>query len=1142
MKKCLVLILSVIAAFVAAISLTACGKVDFTVKFSVDGETYASVSTGGSEVIKMPADPQKDGYTFDGWFWDDGVWARPFTANSLLNEPLKSDMTVYAKFSVNHSHTFNKQVAEEKYLKSKATCTAKAVYYYSCECGAASEIKTFEYGDKLPHTFDNQIENEHYLKSAATCTAKAVYYYSCECGEKGEQTFEYGELKDHTFNGTHTCAVCGYYSDAIMYTEISSKNLIVNGNEIKGKVANSQTTFSFINDIEVADGANYAVYSDLACVQPVPSKTIGLIDGDNVCYILVTNGNDINLYTVTVRRRPIYTVAFDTSGGTSIDSQQVEEDSLAAKPADTEKTGYEFKGYDYDFSKPIVENTTINAKWQIITYKISYVLNGGVNNVDNLTLYTIEDKVKLKPASDKLGYTFKSWDNGGVIEKGSTGDKTFTANWQVITYKISYVLNGGINNTDNPTTYTIEDKIELKSAVSNKLGYSFASWDNGGKIEKGSTGDKTFTANYTTDVKLSSDGTTVTGLNNAVSDLVILSEYDGVKVTRIGAYAFRGCTSLTSITIPDSVTSIGDYAFYGCRSLTSITVNANNKNYKSVDGNLYSKDGKTLIQYAIGKTNTLFTIPDCVTSINGYAFYGCTKLTSVTIGDSVTSIGDYAFENCYSLTSVDIPVGVTSIDDFAFSYCSKLTSVNIPDSVTSIGDCAFKDCTSLTSITIGNGVTSIGSSAFYGCSSLTSVTIGNSVTSIGNSAFYGCTSLTSITIPNGVTSIGSSVFYECSKLTSVTIGDGVTSIGDWAFENCKSLTSVTIGDSVTSIGYYAFNGCASLTSITIPDSVTSIGGSAFRDCTSLTIVTIGNGVTSIGNSAFENCSSLTSITIPDSVTWIGCRAFCGCTSLNYNEYDNACYLGNDNNPYFVLIKAKSEGITDCNISEKCKFICDYAFYDCTSLTSIDIPDGVTSIGDEVFNGCSKLTSVTIGDGVTSIGSGVFYECSSLTNVTIGNSVTSIDAYVFENCTSLTSITIGDSVTSIGMSAFKDCTSLTSINVNDNNKAFKSIDGNLYSKDGKTLIQYAIGKTNMLFTIPDCVTRISGYAFYGCTKLTSITIPDGVTSIGGGAFYGCTSLETINYKGTEEQWNSISKDNGWNYGTGSYTINYNYVEN
>ena len=595
LKRLLIVLLAVLSSVMAILSLTACGKVDFAVKFSVDGVEYATVSTGGSEVIKMPTDPQKDGYTFDGWFWDDGVWARPFTANSLLNEPLKSDMTVYAKFSVNHSHNFNKQVATEPYLKSAATCTAKAVYYFSCECGEKGE-QTFEYGDKLPHTFDKQIVDETYLKSAATCTAKAVYYFSCECGEKGEQTFEYGELKDHTFNGTHTCAICGYYNNTLIKTEILSKNLSVSGNEVKGKVANAQATFSFINDIEVADGATYTVCTDLACTKPVLSKTINLSVGDNLCYILVSKGNDINLYTVTVRRRPIYTVAFNSNGGTEIKSQQIEEDSLVAKPADPAKTGYEFKDYDYDFNKPIVENTTINAKWEAVKYKITYELNGGVND------------------------------------------------------------------TENPTTYTIEDKIELKPATSCKLGYSFASWDNGGVIEKGSTGDKTFTANYTADVKLSSDGTTVTGLNNAVSHLVILPEYNGVKVTSIGETAFYGCNSLTSITIPDSVTSIGSNAFRGCSSLSNIT------------------------------------IPISVTSIGDYTFYGCSKLTSIIIPDSVTSIGSSAFSCCSSLTSITIGDSVTSIGYYAFEFCFKLTSVTIGKEVTSIGNYAFHRCNSLTTL------------------------------------------------------------------------------------------------------------------------------------------------------------------------------------------------------------------------------------------------------------------------------------------------------------------------------------------------------------------------------------------------------------------------------------------------------------
>ena len=263
------------------------------------------------------------------------------------------------------------------------------------------------------------------------------------------------------------------------------------------------------------------------------------------------------------------------------------------------------------------------------------------------------------------------------------------------------------------------------------------------------------------------------------------------SVTSIGNYAFYNCYSLTSVTIPDSVTSIGDEAFYNsysltsvtigndvtsigesafywCHSLTSIKVSENNSYYKSVDGDLYTKDGKTLIQYAIGKTATTFAIPDSVTSIGNYAFYNCYSLTSVTIPDSVTSIGDEAFYNSYSLTSVTIGNDVTSIGESAFFNCSSLTSMTIPDSVTSIGEGAFSDCGSLTSVTIGNGVTSIGDWAFSSCSSLKSVNIPDSVTSIGNLAFY-----------------------ECYSLKSVTIGNGVTSIGDWAFEYCRRLTSVT---------------------------------------------------------------------------------------------------------------------------------------------------------------------------------------------------------------------------------------------------------------------------------------------------------------------------------------------------------------
>ena len=307
----------------------------------------------------------------------------------------------------------------------------------------------------------------------------------------------------------------------------------------------------------------------------------------------------------------------------------------------------------------------------------------------------------------------------------------------------------------------------------------------------------------------------ITGLKDTTLTKIIIPD----NVTAIGERAFDFCDSLTSVEIPNSVTSIGDWAFNSCYSLTSITVDINNTAYKSIDGNLYSKDGKTLIQYAIGKTATSFTIPDSVTSIGAEAFYDCNSLTSVVIGDSVTSIGERAFAYCNSLTSVVIGDSVTSIGESAFESCRRLTSVVIGDSVTSIGFSAFYNCSSLTRVVIPDSVTSIGSSAFYNCSSLKCNIDGN-LKYLGNSsnpyvylADTTSTSIPSAKINDNCKFIGSHAFEHCRSLTSVVIPDSVTSIGSYAFEYCDSLTSIVIGDSVTSIGNFAFSGCDSLTSV-----------------------------------------------------------------------------------------------------------------------------------------------------------------------------------------------------------------------------------------------------------------------------------------------------------------------------------------
>jgi len=447
---------------------------------------------------------------------------------------------------------------------------------------------------------------------------------------------------------------------------------------------------------------------------------------------------------------------------------------------------------------------------------------------------------------------------------------------------------------------------------------------------------------------------------------------------------------------------------------------------------------------------------------------------------------------------------VTSIGFGAFIGCSSLTSITIPDSVTCIGDSAFNGCTSLTSITIPDSVTSIGESAFSGCSSLASITIPDSVMSIGNDAFHECSSLTSITIPNSVTSIGDYAFLGCSRLTAIDVNTDnkdYTSVNGVLFYNDKTIICYPAGkkgnnykipDGVTSICWYAFSGCTSLTSITIPDSVTEIGGSAFENCSSLTSITIPDSVTSIGIGAFVGCSSLTSIMIPDNVTYIGGAVFADCSSLTEIKVStqNAKYVSVNG----VLYNKDKTTIMCYPAGKKDK--------------NYKILDGVTEICTSAFNGCSSLTSITIPDSVTEIGVSAFSGCSSLTGITIPDSVTRIDMSTFRGCSSFTSITIPDNVTYIDIWAFNGCTGLTAIDVKAGNNNYTSVNGVLFNKDKTELICYPAGKTDKSYNIPSCVTNVGGWAFDGCTSLTSITIPDSVTEIDWSAFEGCTSFTSI----------------------------------
>ena len=393
--------------------------------------------------------------------------------------------------------------------------------------------------------------------------------------------------------------------------------------------------------------------------------------------------------------------------------------------------------------------------------------------------------------------------------------------------------------------------------------------------------------------------------------------------------------------------------------------------------------------------------------------------------------------------------------------------------ITAIGTCTDTEIY-IPSMIDGYCVTGIANRAFDNCSNLTSITIPNSITSIGNLAFRNCSGLESITVHEGnpnYHSTGNCVIETANKIlvvgckNSVIPTDGsVVIIGDYAFIGCSGLISITIPTSVLSIGVSAFSGCGNLTDVTIPNSVTSIGASAFYKCSGLTIIIVPDSVTSIGLQAFGGCSNLTSLTIP----FVGAMKD-GTTNTHFGYIFGTEY--NSSNDEVVPASLKTVVITGG------KSIGERAFYECSTIESITIPNSVTSIGEWAFYLCRGLKSITIPDSVTSIGEYAFFRCG-IKSIVLSNNITSIAPYTFSE-SGLTSITIPNGVTSIGHEAFNDC-----------------------------------------------------------SFLTSVTIPSSITKIGYSAFSDCTRLANIKFEGTVDQWTEITKEYAWNSDCAATQVNCN----
>lgn len=533
------------------------------------------------------------------------------------------------------------------------------------------------------------------------------------------------------------------------------------------------------------------------------------------------------------------------------------------------------------------------------------------------------------------------------------------------------------------------------------------------------------------------------------------------------------------------------------------------------------------------------------------------------------------------------------IERDAFSCCYNLEEIHLSDRVSSIPEYAFSRCRRLRSIDIRNDDCVIGEGAFLDCEKLVSISLPANLKCIPDKLFCGCGRLGSIKVPDSVTSIGRLAFFDCRALTSLTIPDSVTSIGEKAFQKCLSLRTLVVGDGVEKIENEMFDPFPRIVNLTLGSGIRELEEYCFLNWHNLRNVTLSEGLEIIHDNAFESCDSLESITIPASVRHIGGCVFCCADSLRdifvregnteYSSLDGCLY--NRDRSVFILCPPGKVG--DIRIPEGTVRIDTGAFELCGKVTSIHVPDQVEDIGIAAFGGCHTLESIRLPEGLDVLGYSMLSECYGLRSIDLGG-VREIGQYALAACTSLKEVTIPDSVEEIDRNAFRGCASLETVRIGRNvsfiaaysfiacpslkefivdgsNPNFMSVDGVVYTKDGKELVLYPPGKEDVLYTLPASVEEVRIGAFscsrgirefrvedgnrnyvsvdgvlynsemtelircpmsdtkeytipgsvehiyndaFSCSPVESVVFPEGLTSIGGYAFYNCTSLRSI----------------------------------
>lgn len=636
----------------------------------------------------------------------------------------------------------------------------------------------------------------------------------------------------------------------------------------------------------------------------------------------------------------------------------------------------------------------------------------------------------------------------------------------------------------------------------------------------------------------------VTGKGTATGDIVIPDTYRGLPVTSIGKKAFFNKSDVSSISIGQNVKSIGEYAFANCSYVTSITIpkglitigESAFASCRLLAGSLVIPDGVEIIQkntFAYCGSLEQITLGSGIKRIETSAFTDCGSLKSITMPEKLEYVGSLAFAKCKSVETLALNEGLTVIDDYAFSELTALETVTIPNSVHRIGMGAFYLCAELGTVNLGNGISVIDDSAFrdtklwsanpaanevyvgkwlVGCKdgTVTSLSIREDTVGIASFVFFRNTGLSHIQIPDSVRIIGEGAFAQ-SKLMSVILGGGVREIGAQAFVACSELADVVLGkvnenmsDDAGILGYSvletigdsAFRECAKLEKIEMPSSLKTVGSYAFRDTD---LYKTANGVVYAGNWVVDyNDKIPASVTLRDGTVGVANYAFYNCSAIQTISMPET--VKTVGRAAFYDCSALTAAVLPATLER----IEDYTFYRCKSLYPIPLPPMLTYIGRSAFYKCGSSAALVHTDtdsdvlqlppDVTYIGDYAFYCCGYSERA-------SIEEEQYFNTYGIDKVVFGASVEYIGASAFYGFVSLKEIDLGGT----------------KHIGEKAFYKCESLKTVNfgTALITVGDKAFYRCTALEEVKLPTTVKKLGSYAFYRCEGLKTVTLGNVEE---------------------------